>query len=98
MIDVTVLLLEGGLPSTSLAPLEIFACAGTLFGMLTGAAPEASTSAFTHSYGRRTQEPELRACHAGAEPRARGRPRHGSDRRADGRDGPRGRAPNERAV
>jgi hypothetical protein len=32
MIDVTVLLLEGGLPSTSLAPLEIFACAGTLLG------------------------------------------------------------------
>ncbi|MBS2021653.1 MAG: helix-turn-helix domain-containing protein [Deltaproteobacteria bacterium] len=36
MIDVTVILLEGGLPSTSMAPLEIFACAGTLWGMLTG--------------------------------------------------------------
>lgn len=36
MIDVTVILLEGGLPSTSLAPLEIFACAGTLWGMLVG--------------------------------------------------------------
>lgn len=38
MIDVTVILLEGGLPSTSLAPLEIFSCAGTLWGMLVGAA------------------------------------------------------------
>ena len=36
MIDVTVVLLEGGLPSTSMAPLEIFACAGTLWGMLMG--------------------------------------------------------------
>lgn len=36
MIDVTVILLEGGLPSTSLAPLEIFACAGTFWGELTG--------------------------------------------------------------
>jgi len=34
MIDVTVVLLEGGLPSTSMAPLEIFACAGTLWAML----------------------------------------------------------------
>lgn len=40
MIDVTVLLLDGVLPSTSLAPLEIFACAGTLFGQLTGTAVE----------------------------------------------------------
>jgi len=36
MLDVTVILLEGGLPSTSLAPLEIFACAGTLWGELMG--------------------------------------------------------------
>jgi hypothetical protein len=36
MIDVTVLLLEGGLPSTSMAPLEIFACAGSLWGLLMG--------------------------------------------------------------
>ena len=36
MIDVTVILLEGGLPSTSMAPLEIFACAGSLWGMLMG--------------------------------------------------------------
>lgn len=36
MIDVTVVLLEGGLPSTSMAPLEIFACAGSLWGMLMG--------------------------------------------------------------
>jgi len=36
MIDVTVVLLEGGMPSTSLAPLEIFGCAGTLWGMIMG--------------------------------------------------------------
>jgi len=36
MIDVTVLLLDGGLPSTSMAPLEIFSCAGTLWGALMG--------------------------------------------------------------
>src|SRR6187200_90351 len=36
MIDVTVILLEGSLPSTSMAPLEIFACAGTLWGLLVG--------------------------------------------------------------
>src|SRR5262245_43520375 len=36
MTDVTVLLLHGGMPSTSLAPLEIFACAGTLWGALMG--------------------------------------------------------------
>ncbi len=40
MIDVTVILLEGGLPSTSMAPLEIFACAGSLWGLLTGNAVE----------------------------------------------------------
>jgi len=36
MIDVTVVLLEGGMPSTSLAPLEIFGCAGTLWGLIMG--------------------------------------------------------------
>jgi transcriptional regulator GlxA family with amidase domain len=36
MIDVTVVLVGGSLPSTSMAPLEIFACAGTVWGMLTG--------------------------------------------------------------
>jgi transcriptional regulator GlxA family with amidase domain len=36
MIDVTVVLLDGGLPSTSMAPLEIFACAGTLWSVLMG--------------------------------------------------------------
>src|SRR3954470_3371629 len=40
MIDVTVVLLDGGLPSTSMAPLEIFACAGTLWGMLMGTPAE----------------------------------------------------------
>jgi transcriptional regulator GlxA family with amidase domain len=34
MPDVTVILLSGGLPSTSMAPLEIFACAGTLWEMI----------------------------------------------------------------
>jgi transcriptional regulator GlxA family with amidase domain len=34
MIDVTVVLLDGGLPTTSMAPLEIFACAGTLWSMI----------------------------------------------------------------
>lgn len=40
MIDVTVVLLDGGLPSTSMAPLEIFACAGSLWSMLSGAPAE----------------------------------------------------------
>jgi transcriptional regulator GlxA family with amidase domain len=40
MIDVTVVLLDGGLPSTSMAPLEIFGCAGTLWGMLMGSGAE----------------------------------------------------------
>lgn len=40
MIDVTIVLLEGGLPSTSLVPLEIFSCAGSLWGMLMGTSTE----------------------------------------------------------
>jgi transcriptional regulator GlxA family with amidase domain len=36
LIDVTVVLVGGSLPSTSMAPLEIFACAGTVWGMLMG--------------------------------------------------------------
>jgi transcriptional regulator GlxA family with amidase domain len=40
MIDVTVVLLEGGLPSTSMAPLEIFACAGSLWSMIMGVPAE----------------------------------------------------------
>lgn len=36
MIRVTVVLLEGGLPSTSLTPIEIFSSAGVLWNMLTG--------------------------------------------------------------
>ena len=36
MIDVTVVLLEGSLPSTSMVPLEIFASAGLLWSMLMG--------------------------------------------------------------
>src|SRR3954451_3241225 len=40
MIDVTVLLLDGGLPSTSMVPLEIFACAGSLWGTLMGTSAE----------------------------------------------------------
>ena len=40
MIDVTVVLLEGSLPSTSMVPLEIFACAGSLWGTLMGTPSE----------------------------------------------------------
>ena len=36
LIDVTVVLVNGSLPSTAMAPLEIFACAGTIWGMLMG--------------------------------------------------------------
>lgn len=36
MIDVTVILLSGGLPSTSITPLEIFAGAGVFWGELLG--------------------------------------------------------------
>jgi transcriptional regulator GlxA family with amidase domain len=36
LIDVTVVLVGGSLPSTSMAPLEIFACAGTAWGTLMG--------------------------------------------------------------
>jgi transcriptional regulator GlxA family with amidase domain len=44
MIDVTIVLLESSLPSTSMAPLEIFACAGMLWGMIMGT----STDPFFH--------------------------------------------------
>lgn len=55
MIDVTVILLEGALPSTALAPLEIFACAGTLWGMLTGTPSEPPFRVQTATIdGRRT--------------------------------------------
>jgi transcriptional regulator GlxA family with amidase domain len=36
LIDVTVVLLENALPSTSLAPLEIFGSAGVMWGMIRG--------------------------------------------------------------
>ena len=56
MIDVTVVLLDGGLPSTSMAPLEIFACAGTLWGMLTGTSAEPRFRVRTATIdGRRTR-------------------------------------------
>jgi transcriptional regulator GlxA family with amidase domain len=56
MIDVTVVLLEGGLPSTSLAPLEIFSCAGMLFPLLTGTAATPRFRVQTASVdGRKTQ-------------------------------------------
>lgn len=56
MIDVTVVLLDGGLPSTSMAPLEIFGCAGLLWGMLTrtGAEPLFRVRTATMD-GRKTQ-------------------------------------------
>jgi len=40
MIDVTVVLLERALPSTSLAPVEIFSMAGVLWQVLLGQTPE----------------------------------------------------------
>jgi len=56
MIDVTVVLLEGGLPSTSMAPLEIFACAGTLWGMIMGTSTEPRFRVRTASIdGRKTR-------------------------------------------
>ncbi|HVZ73327.1 MAG TPA: helix-turn-helix domain-containing protein [Polyangia bacterium] len=56
MVDVTVVLLEGGLPSTSMAPLEIFACAGTLWGMLMGTPAEPRFRVRTATIdGRKTQ-------------------------------------------
>jgi transcriptional regulator GlxA family with amidase domain len=56
MIDVTVILLEGGLPSTSLAPLEIFGCAGTLWEMIVGqpAQPRFRVRTATADGGRTT--------------------------------------------
>lgn len=39
VIDVTIMLLGGGLASTSLVPLEIFACAGSLWPTLIGSKP-----------------------------------------------------------
>jgi transcriptional regulator GlxA family with amidase domain len=36
LVDVTVVLLEHALPSTSLAPIEIFSCAGVLWGQVRG--------------------------------------------------------------
>ncbi len=53
MIDVTVILLEGGLPSTSMVPLEIFACAGSLWGMLMGTPAEPRFRVRTASVNRR---------------------------------------------
>jgi transcriptional regulator GlxA family with amidase domain len=56
MIDVTVILLEGGLPSTSMAPLEIFACAGSLWGMIMGTPAEPRFRVRTATIdGRKTQ-------------------------------------------
>jgi transcriptional regulator GlxA family with amidase domain len=53
MIDVTVLLLDDGLPSTALAPLEILACAGTLWGALTGTPSEPRFRVRTATVARR---------------------------------------------
>jgi transcriptional regulator GlxA family with amidase domain len=56
LIDVTVVLLEGGMPSTSLVPLEIFACAGVLFPMMVGAPAEPRFRVRTASFdGKKTQ-------------------------------------------
>jgi transcriptional regulator GlxA family with amidase domain len=56
MIDVTVILLENSLPSTSMVPLEIFACAGSLWGMLMGTPIEPRFRVRTASLdGKQTQ-------------------------------------------
>jgi transcriptional regulator GlxA family with amidase domain len=56
LIDVTVVLLDGGLPSTSMAPLEIFGCAGTLWGMIMGTPAMPRFRVHTASIdGRKTQ-------------------------------------------
>src|SRR5262245_42883372 len=56
MIDVTVLLLNEGLPSTALAPLEIFASAGTLWDELTGTPGKPRFRVRTASlHGRKTK-------------------------------------------
>ncbi len=39
MIDVTVLLLDGGFLSTAVGPMEVFRCAGVLWNVLNGEAP-----------------------------------------------------------
>jgi len=57
MIDVTVLLLDDGLPSTSIAPLEILASAGTLWGRLTGTPGEPRFRVRTASVDRRKSQP-----------------------------------------
>lgn len=56
MLDVTVVLLEGGLPSTSLVPLEIFACAGTLWGMIMGKPAEPRFRVRTATLDGKTSE------------------------------------------
>jgi transcriptional regulator GlxA family with amidase domain len=56
MIDVTVVLLGGSLPSTSMVPLEIFACAGALWEMLMGTPAEPRFRVRTATVdGRKTQ-------------------------------------------
>jgi transcriptional regulator GlxA family with amidase domain len=56
MIDVTVVLLDGSLPTTAMAPLEIFACAGTLWGMIMGTSAEPRFRVRTATIdGRKTQ-------------------------------------------
>ena len=57
MIDVTVLLLDAGLPSTSMVPLEIFACAGALWGQLTGTPIEPRFRVRTAGVGGRKTSP-----------------------------------------
>ena len=82
MIDVTVILLEGGLPSTSMAPLEIFPSAGTLWGMLMREPTEQRFRVRTATVDGR--DAELGAGLAGADVSLRTsthRPRHGADRR-----------------
>ncbi|MFV8834731.1 helix-turn-helix domain-containing protein [Aquisalimonas sp.] len=49
MIHVTVVLLNAGLPSTAVAPVEVFQCAGTLWNTLVDTTPEPSFDVTTAS-------------------------------------------------
>jgi len=51
MIQVTVILVEGGMPSTAIAPLEVFSTAGVLWNQMQGRPPAPRFDACTASHG-----------------------------------------------
>ena len=59
MIDVTVVLLDGGLPTTSMAPIEIFSYAGVLWSMLHGQQPQSLFSVRAASIDGRAPNNQL---------------------------------------